>query len=160
MDTPEQWRWIWLVAACVFAVGEMASPGSFFLLPFAAGALVAAVLAFADIGLTAEWIAFLGISVATLAALRPVARRLDMAGHDHGVGAQRLLGRTATVLQEIPGAGELGLVRVDREEWRAESLDGSPIPPGAAVKVAEIQGTRVIVSPVGQITPPSQGADL
>jgi membrane protein implicated in regulation of membrane protease activity len=160
MDSPEQWRWIWLVAALLFAVGEMATPGSFFLMPFAVGALVASVLAFADVGLTGEWIAFVAISVGALAALRPLARRLDLAGHDWGVGAQRLVGRTATVLQEIPGAGELGLVRVDREEWRAESLDGSPIPPGAAVKVAEIQGTRVIVSPVGQITPPSQGADL
>jgi membrane protein implicated in regulation of membrane protease activity len=124
MDSPEGWRWIWLVAAVVFAAGEMATPGSFFLLFFALGALVAAV------------------------------------GEDRGVGAQRLVGQTGTVLREIPGAGELGLVRVDREEWRAESLDGSPIPPGAAVKVADIQGTRVLVSPVGQITSPSEGADL
>jgi membrane protein implicated in regulation of membrane protease activity len=154
MDSPEQWRWIWLVAAVVFAVGEMATPGSFFLMPFAVGALVASVLAFADVGLTGEWIAFVGISVAALAALRPMARRLDLAGDDRGVGAQRLIGRPATVLQDIPGSGELGLVRVDREEWRAESLDGSPIPSGVTVKVAEIQGTRVIVAPVGQITPP------
>ena len=38
MDDPEVWRWIWLVAAVLFAIGEMGSPGSFFLLPFAAGA--------------------------------------------------------------------------------------------------------------------------
>jgi membrane protein implicated in regulation of membrane protease activity len=160
MDSPEGWRWIWLVAAVVFAAGEMATPGSFFLLFFALGALVAAVLAFADVGLTVEWIAFLAVSVSSLAALRPLIRRFDAAGEDRGVGAQRLVGQTGTVLREIPGAGELGLVRVDREEWRAESLDGSPIPPGAAVKVADIQGTRVVVSPVGQITSPSEGADL
>lgn len=159
MDQPEQWRWIWLVMAFVFAVGEMATPGTFFLFPFAVGALVAAVLAFADVGLTAEWIAFVAVSVAAVVAFRPVARRLDLAGNDHGVGARRLIRRTGTVLREIPGDGELGLVRVDREEWRAESLDGSLIPSGSAVKVAEIQGTRVIVAPVDQITPRSQGAD-
>jgi membrane protein implicated in regulation of membrane protease activity len=159
MDTPEQWRWIWLITAFVFAVGEMATPGTFFLFPFAVGALVASLLAFADVGLTIEWIAFVAVSVAAVVAFRPVARRLDLAGHDHGIGSRRLIGQTATVLQEIPGSGELGLVRVDREQWRAESLDGSLIPSGSSVKVAEVQGTRVIVAPVGQITPRSQGAD-
>jgi membrane protein implicated in regulation of membrane protease activity len=159
MDEPEQWRWIWLAVAFVFAVGEMATPGSFFLFPFAVGALVAAVLAFADVGLTAEWIAFVAVSVGAVAAFRPLARRLDLAGDDHGVGARRLIGQTGTVLREIPGGSELGLVRVDREEWRAESFDGSLIASGSAVKVADIQGTRVIVAPAGQITPRSQGAD-
>jgi membrane protein implicated in regulation of membrane protease activity len=166
MDSPEEWRWIWLVAAFVFAVAEMANPGSFFLLPFAIGALVATVLAFADIGLGAEWIAFVAVSAATLVALRPIARRLDLSGEDAGVGARRLVGQTATVLAEIPGERELGLVRIHREEWRAESLDGSVIPQGATVKVAEVEGTRVLVAPVdqlGQATPPpvnpSEGAD-
>ena len=40
------WRWIWLVAIGAFAVGEALLPGTFFLLPFAAGAIVAAVTAF------------------------------------------------------------------------------------------------------------------
>jgi membrane protein implicated in regulation of membrane protease activity len=159
MDTPEEWRWIWLVAAFVFAVGEMATPGSFFLFPFAVGALVAAVLAFAGVGLTAEWIVFVAVSVAAVVAFRPLARRLDLGGNDQGVGARRLIGRTGTVLRDIPGGGELGLVRVDREEWRAESHDGSSIASGSSVKVAEVQGTRVVVAPVGQITPRSQGAD-
>jgi membrane protein implicated in regulation of membrane protease activity len=159
MDSPEQWRWIWLVGAFLFALAEMGSPGSFFMLPFAVGALVAAVLAFADVGLAAQWIAFIGISVASLAALRPLARRLDLADDDRGVGSRRLIGQSAVVLQEIPGRHELGLVRVHREEWRAESLDGSPIPPGTTVKVAEVAGTRVLVLAADQITPPAEGVD-
>ena len=146
MDTPEQWRWIWLVATAVFAIGEMATPGSFFLAPFAVGALVASILAFAGVSVGVEWIAFLAVSIATLAALRPVARRLDLTALDHGVGARRLVGSRATVLQDIPGDAELGMVRVDREMWRAQSTDGSPIAAGTVVRVAEVQGTRVIVA--------------
>lgn len=160
MDTPEAWRWIWLIAVFVFAVGEMASPGSFFLLPFAVGALAATVLAFADVGVTGEWIAFVAITIASVAALRPIARRLDLNANDHGVGSRRLIGQTALVLDEIPGRHELGLVRVHREEWRAESLDGSTIPPGAAVRVAEVEGTRVLVVPIEEIAPPAEGVDL
>ena len=70
MDEPEQWRWIWLGAAVLFGIGEMATPGAFFLAPFAIGAVVASALAFADVGLAGEWAAFVGISVAAFAALR------------------------------------------------------------------------------------------
>lgn len=147
MDQPETWRWIWLVAAAVFVVGEMAVAGSFFLAPFAAGAAVAAILAFADIGLAAEWAAFVGVSVATFASLRPLARRLDAGEPTEGIGAKRLIGQTATVLEAIPsGPHELGLVRVHREEWRAETIDGSPVPAGSVVQVVEQRGTRLVVT--------------
>jgi membrane protein implicated in regulation of membrane protease activity len=155
MDTPEDWRWVWLVAGTLFAVGEMLSPGSFFLAPFAVGALVAAVLAFAGVSITVEWIVFLAVSIGTLFLLRPVARRLDRNALDHGVGARRLVGTRATVLRAIPGNAELGLVRVDREEWRAQSTDGSPIAEGTTVRVADVQGTRVIVA----LEPTSDGSE-
>ena len=147
MDQPETWRWIWLVAAVVFAIGEMAQAGTFFLAPFAVGAAVAAVLAFADIGVTIEWAAFVGVSVATFASLRPLARKLDQGQPTEGIGSKRLIGQSATVLEEIPaGQHELGLVRVHREEWRAETVDGSPAPTGAVVHVVEQRGTRLVVS--------------
>lgn len=146
MDEPEQWRWIWLGAAVLFGLGEMATPGAFFLAPFAIGAVVASALAFADVDLAIEWGAFVGISVGAFAALRPLARRLDRHGGSDGVGSRRLIGRNGIVLEEIL-PGHLGLVRVDREEWRAESGDDTPIAEGAQVRISEVQGTRVIVHP-------------
>lgn len=147
MDDPEQWRWIWLGAAVLFGIGEMTSPGSFFLAPFALGAALAAVLAFADVAVVGEWAVFVGISVAAFVALRPLARRLDAQGSSDGVGARRLIGRPGTVIEDIT-AGAPGLVRVDREEWRADSPGREPIRSGAAVRVAEVEGTRLIVIPV------------
>jgi len=145
MEEPETWRWIWLATALLFAFGEMASAGTFFLAPFAIGAAVAAVLAFADVGLAAEWIAFVGISAGTFAGLRPLARRLDRGEPTDGIGSKRLIGQSATVLEAIP-AGELGLVRVHREEWRAESVDGAPVDAGLVVQVVEQRGTRLVVT--------------
>jgi membrane protein implicated in regulation of membrane protease activity len=146
MDSPESWRWVWMVAAVVFGAGEMATPGSFFLLPFALGAIVAAILAFADAHLAVQWGVFVGVSFGSLLAMRPLARRLDREGATEGIGSRRLIGREGVVLRAIPAGGELGLVRLDREEWRAESTDGTPIPKGATVRVADVQGTRVIVN--------------
>jgi len=147
MDDPEQWRWIWLGAAVLFGIGEMSSPGSFFLAPFAIGAALAAVLAFADVAVVFEWLVFVGISVGAFVALRPIARRLDAQGSSDGVGARRLIGRSGTVIEDITTDAP-GLVRVDREEWRADSLGHEPIRSGAPVRIAEVEGTRLIVTPV------------
>lgn len=150
MDEPETWRWIWLAATAAFAIGEMASAGTFFLAPFAIGAGVAAILAFADVGLAPEWLAFLVVSGGTFASFRPLARRLDQGQPTEGIGSRRLIGQQATVLEEIPaGHHELGLVRVHREEWRAETVDGSGAPAGAVVQVVEQRGTRLVVSQGG-----------
>jgi membrane protein implicated in regulation of membrane protease activity len=150
MDEPETWRWIWLVAATTFGVGEMASAGTFFLAPFALGAVVAAVLAFVDVGLAVEWLAFVGVSAGSFAALRPLARRLDRGEPTDGIGARRLIGQPATVLETIPaGLHELGLVRVQREEWRAETVDGSAADVGTVVRVVDQRGTRLVVTNSG-----------
>lgn len=146
MGEPESWQWLWLGATFVFAVGELLSPGSFMLLPFAIGALVATLCAFADVPVVIEWLVFVGVSVAVLAGFRPLAHRLNKEGQDDGIGSRRLLGQGATVLRDIPGRGELGLVRVGREEWRADSTNGSAIPAGTAVRVADVRGTHVVVA--------------
>lgn len=146
MDEPEQWRWIWLGATVLFGIGEMATPGAFFLAPFGIGAAVAAIVAFAGVGLAGEWGAFVVVSVVAFAALRPLARRLDGESGSAGVGSRRLIGREGIVLTEIT-ANVAGMVRVDSEEWRAESSDRSPITAGSAVRIIEVAGTRVIVTP-------------
>ena len=147
MDEPENWRWFWLVATVFFAVSELAVPGTFFMLSFAAGALVACILAFADVGVGLEWAAFVVVSAVALAALVPIGRRINAKQVEGGkVGSTRLNGRRAVVLQEIPsGPHSTGLVRVEREEWRAESVDGAPIDTGATVVVLRVDGTRLIV---------------
>jgi membrane protein implicated in regulation of membrane protease activity len=155
MESPELWRWIWLLAAVVFGVGEMASPGTFFMLPFAIGAAVASMLAFLGVGLAWEWVAFIGVSLVILAVLRPIARRLDRDEPTEGIGAKRLIGQPAFVLSDIPGGPhELGLVRIHREEWRAESVDGTPVASGATVRVVDVRGTRVVVHPVPTLDAP------
>lgn len=153
MDEPESWRWIWLGAAVIFGVGEMATPGAFFLAPFAIGAGVAAILAFADVPLAGQWFAFLGVSIVAFAGLRPLARRLDRdIGGPEGVGSRRLIGRHGTVLEAIE-PGHLGLVRVEREEWRAEGPDQVTVPAGATIRVTSVEGTRVNVVPTEEPTP-------
>ncbi|HWC12185.1 MAG TPA: NfeD family protein [Acidimicrobiales bacterium] len=147
-SSPDTWRWIWVAAALVFTVGEIAVAGSFFLLPFGVGAIVAAVMAFVGGSVALEWLAFVLVSAIGSAVLRPLARRLDQ-GPTHAIGATRWVGREAYVLRDIPSEpGATGLIRLDREEWRAESLMGVPIPAGSTVLVSRVDGTRLVVLPL------------
>lgn len=153
MDDPDIWRWIWLVATGVFAGGEMLVAGSFFLAPFAVGAVVATVLAFAGVSVLVQWAAFVAVSAGAFAALRPLARRLDANAPNHPVGATRLAGHPAVVIEAI-AADSVGLVRVDREEWRAETEGPQTVTVGTPVTIVEVRGTRLIVAPRGGADPP------
>ena len=154
MESPETWALIWLVLALVLALGELTIAGSFFVIPFAIGAAVAAIVSFFGAPVPVGWVVFLVVSLASFLALRPLSRRLDADDTDHGVGANRLIGEPGQVIEAIPGGGDLGLVRVGREEWRAEVADQSPLAIDTFVEVTEVRGTRVIVWPAGVALPP------
>lgn len=145
------WVTIWIAAAAVFGVGEMMLAGSFFLLPFAAGALSAAAISLLDLHFLVSWATFLVVSVAAFIAMRPLADRLvENAPEIEGVGANRLLGAAGVVLAPISAtAGDAGLVKVGTEEWRADTRPGVALSAGSKVRVVEVQGTRLVVEPTG-----------
>jgi membrane protein implicated in regulation of membrane protease activity len=148
VNSPETWRWIWLVAVVGFALAEVFTPVLFFMLSFAIGAAAAAIAAFVGGGAIVQWTLFVGVSAVSLAALVPLGRRLEGRDEVHPVGANRWDGRTATVVSEIPaGKHETGLVRIERETWKAESTNGLGVAAGATVLVTHVAGTRLIVSP-------------
>lgn len=139
----EAWRWIWVVLAGVMGFAEILTAG-FFLLPFAVGAAVAAVLAWIGVGVAIQWAAFLVVSVASLFYLR---RFVPTADTVQSIGANRMLHQHGLVVEQVNRLEATGKVRVEREEWRA-TTDGEPIAEGTEVVVKGITGTRLVVEPV------------
>ena len=144
---------IWFVVAMAFAAGEVAVAGSFFLLPFAIGAAAGGATALLGGGLTLQILIAVLASAGSAAVLIPYGRRLGQNSDHGGVGANRWVGKEAVVLAEIPGRGEVGRIRVDREEWMAESLTGAPIRIGSTVLVSRVDGTRLVVLPLDEPLP-------
>ena len=135
---------IWLIVAVVFAVGEIATLG-FFLAPFAGGALVAAVVSGAGAGTGLSWVAFLLVSIALLAALRPIALRHRKQAPSLRTGTAALVGRSATVVEAV-GADE-GCIRLDGEIWTARPYDEDQVfAAGTRVQVLEIRGATALVA--------------
>ena len=157
MDNQAVWAGIFLAAAVGFAIAEIVLPSSFYLLPFAIGALIASVASLMGAHIAVTFPLFLGGSFLVFLSFRPLARRLDATVPDvAGIGANRLIGMTGSVTQAIPAQpGTAGMVRVGAEDWRADATDDLPLPVGARVRVRQIRGTRLVVEPIDPFLPPS-----
>ena len=137
---------LWLIAAVVLGVGEIATMG-FFLAPFALGALVAAVVSGGGAGTAITLIVFLGVSIAALAALRPVARSHRRMPAQLRTGTAALVGRNAIVVERIANHEGVGCVKLDGEVWTARAYDEDDvIEEGRRVQVMEIRGATALVS--------------
>jgi membrane protein implicated in regulation of membrane protease activity len=135
---------LWSIAALLLAVGEIFTPGLFFLGPVALAAVVAAVAAVAGAAVWLQLLVFAGASLASLGFLRPLAR-----AHIHmppalRTGTAALTGAKATVLQRVDKTG--GRVRIGGEEWSARAyMPDQVLEPGTEVEVVEIKGATALV---------------
>ena len=137
---------LWLIAAVVFAVGEIATLG-FFLAPFAGGAALAALVSALGSGTAVTWAVFLVVSGVLLLALRPVARSHRRQPAQLRTGTAALVGRTATVTERIANRENQGCVRLEGETWTARAYDEDEvIEAGTQVQVVEIRGATALVS--------------
>jgi len=140
--------WVWFVVAAVFAIAEIFTAG-FFILWFGVGAAVAGVLAAIGLSSAWQWIAFIIVSSLLVMLSRRFAERFSRP-QPNGIGANRLIGKQAVVLEAIDNLRNAGRIRLDKEEWRAESETGDPIAPETVVTVSRVDGTRAIVRPYRQ----------
>ena len=134
----------WAIAALLLAVGEILTPGLFFLGPVALAAVAAAISAVAGAAVWLQIIVFGGTSLASLGILRPIAR-----AHLHMPAALRtgtaaLVGAPAVVLQRVDQNG--GRVRIGGEEWSARAfMPDQVLEPGTRVEVVKIEGATALV---------------
>src|SRR5919202_3073461 len=102
---------IWAIVAVGLAVGEILTPGLFFLGPVALAAVLAAAVAAAGAGTGVALIVFIAGALASLAFLRPIARRhLHMPARLR-TGTSALVGAKGVALERIDVHG--GRVKIE-----------------------------------------------
>ena len=119
------WLWVWIGAAVVFAFVELVTPFLFFMISFAAGAALAALVGRARrVSVALQIGVFLVGRDRALLVLVPIGRRLAVRRERRRPRGRRRVrsGGSAVVLEEIPaGRHDTGLVRLERPQWRAET---------------------------------------
>jgi membrane protein implicated in regulation of membrane protease activity len=135
---------IWAIAAILLSVGEIFTPGMFFLGPVALAAVAAALVALFGVGVVTQLLVFIAGSIATVLFLRPIARRHLHMPASIRTGTAALEGTKAVVLQRVDASG--GRVRIGGEEWSARSyMEDQVLEPGARVEVVKIEGATALV---------------
>ena len=134
----------WAIAAVLLAVGEILTPGLFFLGPVALAAVAAAVAAVVGAAVWLQLVVFAAAAAASLGVLRPIARAHLRMPPALRTGTAALEGAHAVVLQRVDSNG--GRVRIGGEEWSARAyMPGQVLEPGDRVEVAEIDGATALV---------------
>jgi membrane protein implicated in regulation of membrane protease activity len=137
---------LWVILAALFGIGEMLTT-SFFLAPFALGAVAAAIADAVGAGTAAEWIVFFAVSLLTLAVVRPIARSHRQMPPQIRTGTAALIGKHAIVLERIENHEGVGCVKIDGEVWTARALyDDQVIERGTRVEVVDIKGATALVA--------------
>ncbi len=136
--------WVVLLAAFLIVEGVTAQLVTIW---FAAGALVSLILAVLKLPLWVQITAFVAVSAVTLAATRPLVKKMTKTKIQH-TNSDRIIGDTAIVTETIDNVEATGAVKVGGIVWTARSDDGSVIEEGKRVIIEKIDGVKAIVKEV------------
>lgn len=142
MNDIDAWVW-WLVGAAALGIPLVVTAMPEFGM-LAVGAVAAAIIAGLGFGAVAQVLAFVAVSVALIAVVRPIAARHSAQRPQLATGVEALKGKQAVVLERADGSG--GRIKLAGEVWSARSLDtDSAYEVGQEVDVVEIEGATAIV---------------
>lgn len=137
---------LWLVLIVIFLIAE-ASTVTMISLWFAAGSLVAMIIALLQGAFWLQVTAFLAVSCILLALLRPLVRKYVTPKLTR-TNIDSVIGSTGLVTVAINNVAAAGQAKLGGMVWTARSTSGAEIPEGTLIRVDRIEGVKVFVSPV------------
>lgn len=138
---------IWLGLMVAFLITEAVCPFHLVSIWFAAGALVAVFVSLLGGPVWLQITLFMIVSVALLAALWPLVRKL-VTPKITKTNIDSVLGSTGLVTVAIDNVTAVGQVKLGAMYWTARSTSGEKIPEGTLIRADRIEGVKVYVSPV------------
>lgn len=137
---------IWLLIAALFVVIEIFTSG-FAVACFSVGCVLGAILAACELSLTWQVVAFAVGTFLAFVFIRPIVMKyLDKKTNDNGVktNMDSIIGKTAVVTEKIEENG-FGRVKIDGDDWKAQTSDGSAVEVGTKVKIEAFESIILTV---------------
>jgi membrane protein implicated in regulation of membrane protease activity len=137
----------WLAMTLLFLVMELFS-GGFFIVCFSLGALVSMIAVLFGISFYGQLAIFAVFSVLSLLVIRPVAVKYFYRKSEQKVSnADAIIGRVGEVSETIELNG-FGRVKLDGDDWKAQSQDAMRIEKGTRVRILSRDSIIVTVEKV------------
>lgn len=136
--------WIWIVLGLALLLGELVTPGGFYILFFGIGALVVGALAGFDVAGPAwfQVVLFPIISVVSLWLFRE--RLLQATQKETPYNIDSMVGETAVMMEAIPSNG-IGKAEMRGTSWSARNIGEKPLARGERCRVERIEGLTIFV---------------
>lgn len=141
-----QYGWLlWLALLIVFGIAEAATV-SMVSLWFMGGSLAALIVQLLGASVGIQVAAFIVVSVALLACLRPFVRKyIDPKRAATNIDA--VIGKQAIVTEAVDNLKGTGTLKLEGKEWSARSVTGEILQPGSVVVIVKIEGVKLYVEP-------------
>lgn len=134
---------VWLIVVILMIIAE-ASTAQLISVWFVIGAIFALITSIFTESIIIQMIVFSLVSVLMLLLARPVLKRLLMFKiEDTNLG--RLIGKTATVIEDIDNECGTGQVNVGGKIWTARASNDVTIKSSSKVLIDSIDGVKLIV---------------
>lgn len=135
---------VWLVVLIAFVVIELITVGLTSIW-FAAGALVALLVAALGANIGIQLLVFFAVSLLLLYATKSWARKY-INGRVQKTNSDRLVGETIKIAERVSNIDQTGMAVVLGQEWTVRAVDDKAIiEAGEFAKVVSISGVKLLV---------------
>lgn len=136
--------WFWAIAIIIFSILE-AITAQLVSIWFVLGSIGGLITAICGGEIWLQIVIFVAISVITLLVTKPLVKKV-VNPKTQKTNADRCIGETAIVTEEINNISSTGQVKVNGNVWTARSTNGEVIPTDALVTVDKIDGVKLMVT--------------
>ena len=138
--------YIWLILAGVFVIGEVLTAG-FLIFWLGIASLIAMGVSFITDNIIIQTTVFLISSVILILATKPLVKKFAKV-ETTKTNAFSLIDKKGIVTKDISSINSTGQVKVEGELWSATGENDIEISKGTEVKIKEIKGVKLIVTPI------------
>jgi len=139
--------YIWLIAAGIFFVSEMATEG-FLICWLGAGAVLAMLTSFVCENVFVQTIVFVTSSILLILLTKPLVNKYMKNSKTIVTNSNALIDKTGIVTISIDPLEAIGQVKVNGQIWSAKSEENTIIEKDTKVKILKIDGVKLIVAPI------------
>jgi len=136
---------IWIILAAALFIFEIFAPG-FVLACLGIGALGAAISALFTESLELELTIFSLLSIASFYFIRPFALKTFFKDDSFKSNVDFLVGKSAQVSEAFNTVTKRGRVKIDGDDWRAETIESEELSIGDMVKIYKVESNTLIVT--------------
>ena len=138
---------IWLIIAGICLIIEIITVGCW-VFWFAIGSLFAMIVSLFTSNLIIQTSVFVRSSTILIFATKPFVRKFANNNNLVKTNVYSIIGKVGIVTEDINSINSTGQIKVEGETWSALGENDTNIEKGTEVKILEVKGVKVIVTPI------------